>query len=191
MNRQRAGGQLSQAGRAESKQNHAGAAESKGSKVVSDLQALPKAERKGGSYEAGAKQVASPVPSNSAVSSNAAAVDDLLKEVKEKHTQALTNLHNIVDGYKLKKVKSLDDRLMLKKLQLADRKKAAESANSDVDLDTERRLIIALEDEIGGIQTEIEEAHANAERNKEGFVLFPSYGASLLYLLVIECLHQV
>jgi hypothetical protein len=179
MNKKSAGGQLSrtgsQIGSADNKSSHAGVAESKGSKAVSDSKALSKAERKDGSYHAEAKQVSPRVqskPTPLVTSNAAAAADDMLKEVKEKHKQALRSLQNIMDSDKMKKVKPIEDRLMLKKLQLADRKKAADSANSDIDAATEQRLIAALEDEIGEIQTEIEEAQENAERNKEGLVPF-------------------
>lgn len=154
--------------KAESKQSNSEVAASKGFKDVSDLPAASKEESKDISYDAAAKEAAVHVPAIPAVNSNTA-VDELLKEMKEKHKQALSNLQNIVDGDKLKKVKSLEDRLMLRKLQLADRKKAADSVNSEIDADTEQRLITALKDEIGEIQTEIEEAQVNAERTKEGF----------------------
>ena len=153
---------------ADSKQSESEAATSKESKDVSEV---PVEEKKDASYDASAKEE-SKNPSNDAKPAEVnSAVDDLLKEMKEKHKQALTNLQNIVDGEKLKKVKSLEDRLMLRKLQLADKKKAADSVNSEVDAETEQRLITALKDEIGEIQTEIEEAQVHAERTKEGFVI--------------------
>ena len=153
---------------ADSKQSESEAATSKESKDVSEV---PVEEKKDASYDASAKEE-SKNPSNDAKPAEVnSAVDDLLKEMKEKHKQALSNLQNIVDGEKLKKVKSLEDRLMLRKLQLADKKKAADSVNSEVDAETEQRLITALKDEIGEIQTEIEEAQVHAERTKEGFVI--------------------
>ena len=150
----------------------------KDSKFTSNLPVQSNIERNSESND-GAEREAVPSESVNARVYPKTGVGDLLKEIREKHKQALRSLQNIVDGEQLRKVKPLDDRLMLKKLQLADRKKAVDSANSDVDLDTERRSIIALEDEIGEIKTEIEEAQANADLTKEGFVLFPSYGASL------------
>ena len=154
---------------ADSKQSESEAAAT--SKESKDVSEVPAEEKKDASYDASAKEE-SKNPSNDAKPAEVnSAVDDLLKEMKEKHKQALTNLQNIVDGEKLKKVKSLEDRLMLRKLQLADKKKAADSVNSEVDAETEQRLITALKDEIGEIQTEIEEAQVHAERTKEGFVI--------------------
>ena len=118
--------------------------------------------------DAAAKEAAPPVPATPAVNPNAA-IDDLLNELKEKHKLALANLQSIVDGDSLKRVKPLEDRLVMRKLQLADRKKAADSVNSGVDAETEQRFITALKDEIGEIQTEIDEAQVKAQRTKEGF----------------------
>ena len=118
--------------------------------------------------DAAAKEAAPPVPATPAVNPNAA-VDDLLNELKEKHKLALANLQSIVDGDSMKRVKPLEDRLVMRKLQLADRKKAADSVNSGVDAETEQRFITALKDEIGEIQTEIDEAQVKAQRTKEGF----------------------
>jgi hypothetical protein len=117
---------------------------------------------------AAAKEPVSPLPANPAVHPNAA-IDGLLNELKDKHKMALANLQNIVDGDSLKRVKPLEDRLVMRRLQLADRKKAADSVNSGVDTETEQRFITALKDEIGEIQTEIEEAQVKAQRTKEGF----------------------
>lgn len=169
--------------KAESKHGKSKAAASKYSKDVPDLPAVVhqenkaisnhttptmKAGNKNGSHDAAAKEPVSPLPANPAVHPNAA-IDGLLNELKDKHKMALANLQNIVDGDSLKRVKPLEDRLVMRRLQLADRKKAADSVNSGVDTETEQRFITALKDEIGEIQTEIEEAQVKAQRTKEGF----------------------
>jgi hypothetical protein len=167
--------------RAESKHSKSKTAASKHSKDVSDLPAVVNQGDKvisnnataakgikDGSSDAAAKEAAPPVPATPAVNPNAA-IDDLLNELKEKHKLALANLQSIVDGDSLKRVKPLEDRLVMRKLQLADRKKAADSVNSGVDAETEQRFITALKDEIGEIQTEIDEAQVKAQRTKEGF----------------------
>ena len=93
-------------------------------------------------------------------------VEENIKNLKDKHKQALTNLQNIVEAEKLKKMKALEDRLLLRKMQLADRKKAADSVGADAE--TEQRLITAIKDEIGEIQTEIEETKVEFQKTKEG-----------------------
>ena len=167
--------------RAESKPSKSKTAASKYSKDVSDLPTVVNQDsklisinvtanngNKNDSNDAAAEETIPSLPAKSAVNPNAA-IDDLLNELKEKHALALTNLQNIVDGYNWKRVKPLEDRLVKRKLQLADRKKAADSMQSGANAETEQRLITALADEIGEIQTEIEEAQVKAERTKEGF----------------------
>mmetsp|Transcript_29107 Transcript_29107/g.40004 ORF Transcript_29107/g.40004 Transcript_29107/m.40004 type:complete len:1456 (+) Transcript_29107:23-4390(+) len=93
------------------------------------------------------------------------AVDNAINDLKERHKVALSNLQKIVEGERIKKLKGLEDRLMLRKMQLAEHK--ASSVDSK-DPDADKRLAKAIQSEIDDIQSDIEDTKLNFERTKEG-----------------------
>jgi len=93
------------------------------------------------------------------------AIENAMNNLKDRHKTALTNLQKIVEGERIKKLKSLEDRLLLRKMQLAEHK--ASSVDSK-DPDEEKRFAKTIQSEIDDIQSDIEDAKLSFERTKEG-----------------------
>jgi hypothetical protein len=116
------------------------------------------------------------------------AVDAVLSSLKDKHKAALANLQAIVDEDRLKKMKSLEDRLLLKKMQLADRRASAGSNGADEE--TDKKVVAVLKEEIAEIQAEIEGTNASFEKTKEGFLSIDR-AVSVLRSLISPLRHRL